>query len=113
MFGEYIGTNKSLEFTGEYLDRGYSVLLFPEGLMTRGGKMLPFKKGIGFLALNMKVPIVPIKIIDFHKVLPRKKYLPKFHKTYIKIGKPFYPDYFKDMSYDKASKVIEKSVIDL
>jgi len=56
------GLRASLAFAGELVDRGYSVLVFPEGRRTQDGSMSPFRAGIGLLANSLGVPIVPIKI---------------------------------------------------
>jgi long-chain acyl-CoA synthetase len=42
------------------MDRGYSVLIFPEGTRSRDGKLHAFRPGIGLLATESRVPIVPI-----------------------------------------------------
>ncbi len=109
-FGESIGTGTSLEFTGEMLDRGYSILIFPEAHRTRDGKIKPFKFGIGYLAISMKVPIIPIKIQGLYEVLPVTKIIPKFHKSSVKIGKPIFPKNINNLSYIKATKLIEQRV---
>jgi long-chain acyl-CoA synthetase len=44
------------------LDRGWSVLIFPEGKLTVCGPMQPFKPGIGLLAVEMGVPVVPVRV---------------------------------------------------
>jgi 1-acyl-sn-glycerol-3-phosphate acyltransferase len=44
------------------LNRGVSVLVFPEGTTTRGDQVLPFKRGIFGAALRAGVPIVPIAL---------------------------------------------------
>ena len=44
------------------MDRGFSVLVFPEGARTKDGEMKPFMEGIGLLAKNLKVPVVPARI---------------------------------------------------
>jgi len=43
-----------------WLGRGMPVLLFPEGTYSRGGKLLPFKRGPFRLAIDAKVPVVPL-----------------------------------------------------
>ena len=43
-------------------DRGFSILVFPEGRHTVDGKMFPFRAGVGLLANNLKIPIVPMRI---------------------------------------------------
>jgi len=109
-FGESIGTDISLEFTGEMLDRGYSILIFPEAHRTKDGKIKPFKSGIGYIAINMKVPIIPIKIQGLYEVLPVTNFIPKFHKSSVKIGKPILPKNINNLSYIKATKLIEQRV---
>ena len=45
------------------MDRGYSVLIFPEGTRSRDGRMHAFRAGIGLLALQSRVPVVPVALI--------------------------------------------------
>jgi len=56
------GFRDSFDYVGECLDRGYSVLLFPEGHHTNDGKLRPFFPGIGLLASRLGVPVVPMRI---------------------------------------------------
>jgi long-chain acyl-CoA synthetase len=59
---QHSGYRKSFSFAGDLADRGWSVLIFPEGLRTEDGKMAPFQKGIGLLATRLGLPIVPMRI---------------------------------------------------
>ncbi len=108
-FGESIGTDASLEFTGEMLDRGYSILIFPEAHRTLNGEMQEFKSGVGYLALNMKTQVVPVKIEGLFQVLPAGKIIPRFHKSSIKFGKPIK----LEGSYLDATKIIGEKVKEL
>jgi len=99
----------SLETTGEFLDKGFSVLLAPEGTFSKDGTLMEFKKGIGFIAVEMQVPVVPIKIDPAYREIfpPMGKLflenLPKKRKKiWIKIGKPM--SFLKNVSYEEASK---------
>ena len=56
------GFRKSFAFAGELIDRGWSVLVFPEGVRTRTGKMSPFRAGIGLLATRLGVSVVPVRL---------------------------------------------------
>ena len=56
------GFRRSFGYAGEAVDRGYSVLVFPEGRHTTDGKMLPFRSGIGLLAENLGIPVLPMRI---------------------------------------------------
>jgi len=53
---------RSLELLGGRLDRGFSVLIFPEGKLTLGGPMQAFKSGTGLLAVEGATPVVPMKL---------------------------------------------------
>jgi long-chain acyl-CoA synthetase len=57
------GFRRSFAHAGEAMDRGYSVLIFPEGTRSRDGKLHPFRPGIGLLAQESRVPILPIALI--------------------------------------------------
>lgn len=106
------GIKKGLDATGELIDNGYSVVVFPEGQMSENGKMLPLKKGAGLMAVEMNVPIVPIKIIGTSDVSPYGKLFPRsFSKISVKIGEPI--SFKKNISYDNATKMIEKYMIQL
>jgi long-chain acyl-CoA synthetase len=53
---------ESFAYAGECVDQGYSVLVFPEGHHTVDGKLRPFRAGIGLLANNLQIPVVPMRI---------------------------------------------------
>jgi long-chain acyl-CoA synthetase len=58
------GFRESFRFAGTAIDRGYSVHVFPEGHGndTETGEMDKFQSGVGLLAENLNVPIVPMRI---------------------------------------------------
>ncbi|MDT5294144.1 MAG: long-chain acyl-CoA synthetase [Acidobacteriota bacterium] len=56
------GFRRSFAFAGETVDRGYSLLVFPEGTRAERPGMRPFMGGIGVLAAKLAVPIVPVRI---------------------------------------------------
>jgi 1-acyl-sn-glycerol-3-phosphate acyltransferase len=53
---------KSLRNSTKILRKGHSLLIFPEGTRSKGGPMGPFKIGGFRLAVEAKVPIIPISI---------------------------------------------------
>jgi long-chain acyl-CoA synthetase len=56
------GFRRSFAYAGEMMDRGQSVLVFPEGVRSPDGRMSPFMTGSGLLALNLGAPVVPVRI---------------------------------------------------
>ena len=52
----------SLENLGGIMERGWSILLYPEGVLTIGGPMKPFMQGVGLIAVEGRVPVVPVHL---------------------------------------------------
>jgi long-chain acyl-CoA synthetase len=56
------GFRRSFAHAGEALDHGYSVLIFPEGHRSEDGQLHAFRPGIGLLATQSRVPILPVAL---------------------------------------------------
>ncbi len=56
------GFRESFAHAGEALDRGYSVLVFPEGRRGWTGELQPFRPGIGLLARASQVAVLPVAL---------------------------------------------------
>ncbi len=82
------GFRESFAFAGETVDRGYSVLVFPEGRHTEDGKIRPFRAGIGLLANNLRIPVVPMRIDGLYELKKAKKRFAWPHKVSVKIAAP-------------------------
>ncbi len=82
------GFRQSFAYAGEAVDRGYSVLVFPEGRHTVGGKMNSFRAGIGLLANNLDIPVLPMRIHGLFELKQAgKKFAPPW-KICVRIGQP-------------------------
>jgi len=57
------GFRRSFAHAGEAMDRGDSVMIFPEGTRSLDGKMQRFRPGIGLLAQESGVAVVPVALI--------------------------------------------------
>jgi len=82
------GFRESFAYAGECVDRGYNLLVFPEGQHTTDGKLRQFRAGIGLLAHNLRIPIVPMRIDGLYE---RKQAGRKFAwpgQIRVKIGPP-------------------------
>ncbi|PYX43299.1 MAG: AMP-binding protein [Acidobacteria bacterium] len=77
---------KSFAYAGECIDRGYSVLVFPEGHHTTDGRLRPFRGGVGLLAKRLGVPVVPMRIDGLFEVKHAGKRFAPPGKIRIRIG---------------------------
>lgn len=80
------GFRDSFAFAGESVDRGYSILVFPEGRHTTDGRLRPFRSGIGLLVNNLRIPIVPMRIDGLFEVKQKGKKMAKPYQITVKIG---------------------------
>lgn len=78
------------------LGEGHSLLIFPEGTRRKNDKINP-KKGVGFLAVQSKTQVIPVKVVNTQN-------FQKFRKIKLIIGKPMQIDIEKD--YLQISKEI-------
>ncbi len=82
------GFRKSFSFAGELAGRGWSILIFPEGLRTRDGRMAPFRAGIGLLAAQLRLPVVPVRIHGLYELKMAGKRWARPGTVRITIGAP-------------------------
>jgi len=82
------GFRSSLAFMGKLADRGINMLVFPEGERSVDGRLLPFRQGIGIMAQELAVPLVPVRISGMDKVLPPGAAWPRRGKVKVCIGTP-------------------------
>jgi len=60
--GRVKSTRKMMDACRRWLRRGVPVLIFPEGTYAEGPQRLPFKRGAFQLAIEEKVPVVPVVV---------------------------------------------------
>jgi long-chain acyl-CoA synthetase len=79
---------ESFRYAGELADHGYSVVIFPEGRRTETGEMSPFRSGIGLLATQLNLPVVPMRIDGLFPFKIAKKHYAPPHAVQVRIGDP-------------------------
>ncbi len=81
------GFRQSFAYAGQAVDRGYSVLVFPEGRHTVDGKMNVFRAGIGLLAKNLDIPVLPMRIVGLFEIKQAGKKFARPWKISVRIGR--------------------------
>ncbi|RMG20375.1 MAG: 1-acyl-sn-glycerol-3-phosphate acyltransferase [Deltaproteobacteria bacterium] len=94
--GDAASARKMLEACKEALAEGSSVMIFPEGTRSKDGRLRPFKSGAFRLALQCKVPILPIVIEGTGDALPKAGYILRGrHPIRVRILDPIEPEAFQ------------------
>jgi long-chain acyl-CoA synthetase len=82
------GFRESFAFAGESVDRGCSILVFPEGRHTTTGRMNPFRTGVGLLVRNLGIPVVPMRIDGLFELKQVGRRIARPYQIKVKIGTP-------------------------
>ena len=98
----------SLENMGKILDNGWSVLIYPEGELTVGGPIKPFMNGTGMVAVEGRLPVVPVKLHINRLGAPVRFPLLKRGSVEVRFGEPL--TFSPTTSYQEATNAIEQAV---
>ncbi|HLW87318.1 MAG TPA: AMP-binding protein [Terriglobales bacterium] len=82
------GFRESFAYAGECVDRGYSILVFPEGHHTVDGKVRPFRAGVGLLVLNLGIPVIPARIDGLFEIKQAGRNFAWPGEVRVKLGAP-------------------------
>jgi 1-acyl-sn-glycerol-3-phosphate acyltransferase len=80
------------------LRTGNAVVIFPEGTRSRKKMILPFHQGVGYLAINFSVPVVPVYIANSDKRF--MSLVLRINKLKIRFGKIISPHGYKKTRED-------------
>ncbi len=78
----------------EVMRQGINMTIFVEGHRSSDGKMLPFKKGPFYLAMECGIPVVPVTIAGSHDVMPKGRFALKAGTVSVIFHDPIEPKDF-------------------
>ena len=105
------GFRKSFAFAGELADRGWNILVFPEGRTTDDGQMLPFRSGIGLLAKHLNIPVVPMRLTGLFALKQNNRILTRPGHVQVTIGQPI--RFSPDQGPNEIARELERRVAEL
>ena len=105
------GFLKSFSFAGNLADRGWNILVFPEGQTTEDGEIAPFRAGIGLLAKQLNLPVVPMRLDGLFGVRQANRILAGPGKIQVKIGQPV--RFSADQDANEITRELERRVREL
>jgi long-chain acyl-CoA synthetase len=82
------GARQTLKYIGELTGKGWSILIFPEGLRSPTGQIKPFRGGIGMIGARLDVPIIPVRIDDVDRLMPVGSTFVKPGRVRVAFGAP-------------------------
>lgn len=107
------GLSESLQASSYVLKEGVALIVFPEGGRSVDGRILPFKKGVGILAGELNVPLVPTYIDGALDVLPRGAWIPRLKKVTVRFGRPLTIEEIRGLDYQGIADRLREEVISL
>ena len=105
------GVRESFRFAGDLADRGWNILIFPEGDLTPDGKLQPFHAGIGLVASNLRLPVVPMRIDGAYEVREERSKFNRPGRIHVHIGKPV--EFAAGSDPLEIARVLERCVAEL
>ncbi len=94
------------------IEKGMNMLIYVEGKRSFDGKLLPFKKGPFYMAIECGVPVVPITIVGTHYAMPKGRFAIKPGRVQVIFHPPIEPKDFGDREalMEKVRSVIESGL---
>lgn len=84
------GARRALEYSGELVADGYSLLIYPEGTRTLDGNIGRFLPGAALLAKRLEIPLVPVGIEGLFEIYSSRQRVPKKGRVAVRFGEPFH-----------------------
>ncbi len=87
---------QSVRDAAEAIRAGLDMTIFPEGTRSRDGRLLPFKKGPFYLAMESGCPVVPVTILGTYEIRPKGKFFMRGGTAELVFHEPLWPKDFPD-----------------
>jgi long-chain acyl-CoA synthetase len=97
----------ALQKSAAALSAGYNLVIFPEGVRSRDGRMNRFKKTFAILARELEAAIVPVSIQGAYRALPYGSFRPRRHPVSLTFLDPVYPG---DESFEELTRRVEDKI---
>jgi 1-acyl-sn-glycerol-3-phosphate acyltransferase len=92
--GRLESARDSVQAASKVLASGVNVSTFPEGTRSRTGRLLPFKKGAFYLAMESGAPVIPVSIWGSEQMMTKGSLRIKPGTAHLTFHPPLYPEQF-------------------
>ncbi|KAK1281240.1 hypothetical protein QJS04_geneDACA018224 [Acorus gramineus] len=94
------------------VENNLSLIIFPEGTRSKTGRLLPFKKGFVHIALQSKLPIVPMVLINTHKAWRKDSLRVRPSSLTVKFLPPIKTDDWSPDKVDEHVRMVHTLFVD-
>jgi 1-acyl-sn-glycerol-3-phosphate acyltransferase len=85
---------ESVRIAKQVVQQGLNMTIYVEGKRSFDGKLLPFKKGPFYLAMECGVPVVPVTIVGTYYIMPKARFAIKPGTATVIFHPPIEPSNF-------------------
>jgi 1-acyl-sn-glycerol-3-phosphate acyltransferase len=103
---------ESVRLAKQVVQQGLNMTIYVEGKRSFDGKLLPFKKGPFYLAMECGIPVVPITIVGTHYIMPKARFAIKPGTATVIFHRPIEPNDFgsRECLMEKVRTVIDNGL---
>lgn len=101
------GMEKNLPKLRALYERGYSIVIFPEGTRSEDCRILRFHKGAFYLAHELGADIIPVYLHGAGYVLPKRDFMLRKGHIHVEVGKRIKLDNYSDCGQAANSQILD------
>ncbi|MCK4338137.1 MAG: 1-acyl-sn-glycerol-3-phosphate acyltransferase [Candidatus Aminicenantes bacterium] len=101
---------RSIKITEDFLKRGQSIVILPEGTRTLDGKMRPFKRLPFHLAKQAGVPIIPIGLSGLFELKNKGSWMVRPRPITMQFGPAISPETIKSLSIEELRDLTRSEI---
>ena len=102
----------ALDAALQVLARGWAFGVYPEGTRSRDGRLYRGRAGIGWLALEAGVPVVPVGLTGTDRVQPIGARFPRVRHVRVRFGEPIRPEAYAALGRARGRRQLTDDVMD-
>lgn len=105
------GIDSLIEKSREYVAMGYSIVVFPEGVLPDDGSINRFHQGAARIAKSLSLDIVPVYMHGLFRIMPKTSPVYRCGTCTLKIGEAISIRDFEDMTVLSMTKWIHSDFV--
>lgn len=105
------GFRESFRYAARAVDRGYSIVVFPEGGRTPDGRLQPFRPGIGLLVRELALPVIPLRIEGLFELKRARRWWARPGRIRVIVGAPLH--FSPELPAEEIARQLEQVVATL